>query len=69
MFAQFTPSGSGSTAHVRMQPGPGGSVRPGWFTNLYTFDLLDNKIEDDIDATGSTPANLVTSSSTIPTRT
>ena len=60
VFAQFTPSGSGYTAHVPMQPGPGGSVRPGWFTNLYTFDLLDNKIEEDIDATGSTPANLVT---------
>ncbi len=60
LFAQFTPSGSGSTAHVPMQPGPGGSVRPGWFTNLYTFDLLDDKIEEDIDATGSTPANLVT---------
>ncbi len=60
LFAQFTPSGSGSTAHVPMQPGPGGSVRPGWFTNLYAFDLLDDKIEEDIDATGSTPANLVT---------
>ena len=34
-YAQFTPSGSGNTAHVPMQPGPGGSVRPGWFTNLY----------------------------------
>ena len=60
VFAQFTPSGSGYTAHVPMLPGPGGSVRPGWFTNLYTFNLLDNKIEEDIDATGSTPANLVT---------
>jgi hypothetical protein len=59
-FAQFTPSGSNNTAHVAMQPGPGGSVRPGWFTNLFTFDLLDNKIQDDIDATGSTPANLIT---------
>ncbi len=60
LFAQFTPSGSGNTAHVPMQPGPGGSVRPGWFTNLYAFNLLDDKIEEDIDATGSTPANLVT---------
>ncbi len=59
-FAQFTPSGSGNTAHVAMQPGPGGSVRPGWFTNLYTFDILDKKTQGDIDATGSTPANLVT---------
>ncbi len=59
LFGQFTPSGSGYTAHVPMQPGPGGSVRPGWFTNLYSFNLLDDKIEEDIDATGSTPANLV----------
>jgi RHS repeat-associated protein len=59
-YAQFTPSGSGGTAHVPMQPGPGGSVRPGWFTNLYQFDLLDNKTQDDIDATGSNPANLIT---------
>ena len=59
-YAQFTPSGSGNTAHVAMRPGPGGSVRPGWFTNLFTFDILDDKTEEDIDATGSTPANLVT---------
>ena len=44
----------------RIRPGPGGSVRPGWFTNLFTFDLLDDLIEQDIDATGSTPANLLT---------
>jgi RHS repeat-associated protein len=59
-YAQFSPSGSGGTAHVPMQPGRGGSVRPGWFTNLYYFDLLDNKFEDNIDATGSTPASLIT---------
>ena len=59
-YAQFTPSGSGSTAHVAMQPGSGGSIRPGWFTDLYTFGLLDDLIQQDIDATGSTPANLVT---------
>ncbi len=58
-FAQFTPSGSGSTAQVPMQPGPGGTVRAGWFTNLYTFDLLNNLVEQDLDATGSTPASLV----------
>ena len=40
-------------------PGPGGAVRPGCFTNLFTFDLLDNRIERDLDATGSSPANLV----------
>ena len=54
------PSGSGNTAHVPVQAGPGGSVRPGWFTNLFSFDLLDNKTQEDIDATGSTPASLVT---------
>ncbi|MBI1374571.1 MAG: hypothetical protein GC159_17780 [Phycisphaera sp.] len=59
-YAHFTPTGSGSTAHVPMNPGPGGSVRPGWFTNLYEYDILDNKIEDDIDATGSTPSSLIT---------
>jgi YD repeat-containing protein len=25
-----------------------------------SYDILDDKIEDDIDATGSTPANLIT---------
>jgi|GEM_PF-1310882 len=59
-YAQFTPTGSGTTAHVPMKAGPGGTLRPGWFTNLSEFDLLDNKIKDDIDATGSHPANLVT---------
>ncbi len=59
-YAQFTPSGSGSTANVPLTAGPGGTVRSGWFTNLYTYDLLDNKIEDDIDATGSSPASLIT---------
>jgi len=60
-YAKFTPSGSGSTANVPLTAGPGGSVRPGWFTNLYTFDILDNKIEDDLDATGSSPSSLITS--------
>jgi RHS repeat-associated protein len=59
-YAHFVPSGSGSTAHVPMKAGPGGSVRPGWFTNLSAFDLLDNRIEEDIDATGSSPSSLVT---------
>ena len=46
-----------------MRAGPGGgnaSVRPGWFTDIYTFDLLDDLIEQDVDATGSTPPSLVT---------
>lgn len=60
-FAQFVPSGNGSSAaNIPMQNGPGGTVRPGWFTNLYTFDILDDRIQDDIDATGSNPASLVT---------
>ncbi len=61
-FAQFIPSGNGSSAaNIPMQSGPGGTIRPGWFTNLYTFDILDDRIQDDIDATGSNPASLVTS--------
>ena len=59
-YGTFTPTGSGTTAHVPMVAGLGGAVRPGWFSNLMTYDLLDNKIEEDIDATGSIPANLVT---------
>jgi RHS repeat-associated protein len=60
-YAKFTPTGSGSTANVPMTAGPGGAVRPGWFSNLYLYDLLDNKIEEDIDATsGSTSVSLVT---------
>lgn len=59
-YGHFSPSGSGSTAHVPMKPGPGGAVRPGWFTNLFTYDLLDDKIEEDLDATGSSPSSLVT---------
>ena len=35
-------------------------MRPGWFSNLMSYDILDNKIEEDLDATGSTPANLIT---------
>ncbi len=67
-YGQFTPTGSttltaggsGSVAQVPSQPGPGGSVRPGWFTNLLDYDLLDNKIEEDVDATGSNPSSLMT---------
>jgi len=59
-YGTFTPTGSGTTAHTPMIPGPGGALRPGWFSNLMAYDLLDNRIEEDIDATGSTPANLVT---------
>jgi RHS repeat-associated protein len=59
-YAKFIPTGQGSTANLPTRPGPGGSVRPGWFSDLFGFDLLDNKIEEDIDATGSSPASLVT---------
>ncbi len=59
-YGQFTPTGSGSTAHAPMAAGPGGTVRPGWFTNLYTYNILDWKIQDDIDATGSNPGSLTT---------
>ncbi len=60
VYGQFTPTGSGFTAHAPMVAGPGGTVRPGWFTNLYTFNILDWKIQDDIDATGSNPGSLAT---------
>lgn len=59
-FGQFGVSGSGFGADLPTIPGPGGSVRPGWFSNLYSYDLIDNRIEDDIDSTGSVPASLVT---------
>lgn len=59
-YGTFTPTGSGTTAQVPMTAGPGGALRPGWFSNLMGYDILDNKIEEDIDATGSTPANLLT---------
>jgi YD repeat-containing protein len=59
-YGQFTPTGSGSTAHAPMVAGPGGTVRPGWFTNLYTYNILDWKTQDDIDATGSNPSSLTT---------
>jgi YD repeat-containing protein len=52
-YAKFVPSGSGSTANLPMVPGPGGAVRPGWFSDLFSYDLLDNKIQQDIDCTGS----------------
>ncbi len=59
-YGQFTPTGSGSTAHAPMTAGPGGTLRPGWFTNLYTYNILDWKTQDDIDATGSNPSSLTT---------
>jgi RHS repeat-associated protein len=61
-YAKFFPSGNAEAgpANVPLQAGEGGEIRPGWFTNLYSYDLLDNKTEEDLDATGSQPASLVT---------
>jgi len=59
-YAKFLPTGSGTTAHVPTKAGPGGTDRPGWFSNYYTYDLLDNRISESIDATGSYPDRLVT---------
>ena len=56
----FTPTGTGTTANLPTTTGSGGSIRSGWFTNEYEYDLLDNKTKDEIDATGSTPAVLTT---------
>jgi YD repeat-containing protein len=59
-YAHFVPSGSGSTEHVPMNAGPGGNFRPGWFTKLSAFDLLDNHVQEEVGATSSSPSNLVT---------
>ncbi len=59
-FAHFVPTGSGTTAQVPSRAGFGGAIRPGWFTDLMTFDLLDNLLTEDLDATGSEPERLVT---------
>ncbi len=62
-YAHFTPQideNSPNVAHVPTKAGPGGEIRPGWFTNLYMYDLLDNVIEKDLDATGSSPSSLLT---------
>lgn len=56
----FTPTGNGTTANLPTTAGSGGSIRSGWFTNEYEYDLLDNKTKDEIDATGSTPNRLTT---------
>ena len=59
-YGQFAVSGSQFSADLPTTAGSGGSVRPGWFSNLYSYDLIDNRIEDDIDASGSAPSSLVT---------
>ena len=60
-YAQLALTGNGQTsANLQFVPGPGGSLRPGWFSNLRTYDLLDEEITEDIDATGATVPNLLT---------
>ncbi|MCE9552379.1 MAG: hypothetical protein K8T91_03255 [Planctomycetes bacterium] len=59
-YAHFVPSGSDGVANVPSRGRVGGSVRTGWFTSLTDYDLLDNRIEEDVDATGSHPDSLVT---------
>jgi len=61
-YGHFSPTGSHSTANVPMRKGHAGrQLRPGWFSNLRAYDLLDNLIEEDEDATGSHPDHLITS--------
>ena len=59
-YATFEPTGSGYVTHVPTKAGPGGTIRPGWFVNRYSFDLLDHKVQDDLDATGSADDRLAT---------
>jgi YD repeat-containing protein len=60
-YGHFSPTGSHSTANVPMRKGHAGrQLRPGWFSNLRAYDLLDNLIEEDEDATGSHPDHLIT---------
>jgi YD repeat-containing protein len=60
-YGHFSPTGSHSTANVPMRKGHAGrQLRPGWFSNLRAYDLLDNVIEEDEDATGSHPDHLIT---------
>ena len=49
----------GITANFPVTAGPGGAIRSGWFTDLTTYDFLDNAISTDRDALGSTPGRLV----------
>lgn len=59
-YSKFTPTGAGNIANIPSKPGAGGGVRPGWFTDIYSFNILDNLTEEDKDATGSNPSSLVT---------
>lgn len=58
-YGHITPSGAGFVAQVPTQSGNGGALRAGWFTDLMTYDLLDNLVQEDRDATGSDPDRLI----------
>jgi YD repeat-containing protein len=60
MKVNVTLEADGITANFPVTAGPGGSIRSGWFSDLTTYDFLDNPVTVDRDATGSTPARLVT---------
>jgi len=62
MKVAVTLEADGITANFPVEAGPGGSIRPGWFTDQTTYDFLDRPIIDDRDASGSTPACLVMTS-------
>ena len=47
---RFTVERNGNTAHIPLQGGPGGRARNGWFVTERMFDLLDNVIEERIEA-------------------
>jgi YD repeat-containing protein len=57
---QFSPGGTGSEAEVPSVDGPGGLI-PGKFWNHFDYDLLDDKTDVQIDATGSSATPLITS--------
>jgi RHS repeat-associated protein len=56
---QFSPGGTGSEAEVPSISGPGGLVA-GKFWNHTDYDLLDDKTDVQIDATGSSSTPLIT---------
>jgi len=49
-----------SMANFQINFGPGGATRPGWFTNLSDYDLLNNKIKASVDVEGSAPNRVET---------
>ncbi len=56
-YGHFSPTGSHSTANVPSRKGHAGrQLCSGWFSNLKAYDLLDNVIEEDIDASAPVTA-------------